>query len=386
MSLGRRLRERIRASGPISFAEFMEIALYGPGGFYEDHPVGERGDFVTSPHVHPAFAALMAEALGQMWKLLGRPEPFRVLELGAGDGTLARPLRHELEKVAGGIAVEYTAVERSPGARRALQQIEGLHVLAAIEATPTGITGCVLANELLDNLPFHWIRGTARGPVEVCVDWSRLEDRFLFVERPWPPAAGLERDDADGMVLPARKERAVPIAGYRLVERLARVLRSGYALFVDYARPVTRGALVHGYRAHRVIDAEELLRDPGSSDVTAAVDFDLFEARARAVGFQTFVPVSQRAALHALGYGEWERAERQRQAALQDARAGRDAVRLWSDRNAAALLVHPRGLGGLRWLVVGTPGLPPPPWLSEAIHVDEVGDQDEDAAGESVAD
>src|SRR3990172_12872436 len=83
------VRRAIEARGPISFAEFMEIALYGPGGFYERPPIGERGHFVTSPHVHPVFAELLANALESFWEALERPAPFRLLEAGAGGGTLA---------------------------------------------------------------------------------------------------------------------------------------------------------------------------------------------------------------------------------------------------------------------------------------------------------
>src|SRR5438105_15781162 len=88
----RTIRRAIEERGPISFAEFMELALYGPGGFYEDPPIGEHGHFVTSPHVHPVFGVLLGRCLRSLWEALDRPVPFGVVELGAGDGTLARQL------------------------------------------------------------------------------------------------------------------------------------------------------------------------------------------------------------------------------------------------------------------------------------------------------
>ncbi len=84
------IRGAIRDHGPITFAEFMERALYGPGGFYEDPPVGADGDFVTSPHVHPVFGAMLGTAVAELFAILGEPEPIRIAEVGAGDGTLAR--------------------------------------------------------------------------------------------------------------------------------------------------------------------------------------------------------------------------------------------------------------------------------------------------------
>src|SRR5437773_1097251 len=85
-----RIRERIRTEGPITFAEFMESALYDPEhGYYARPPVGEAGDFVTSPHVSPAFGVLVARQIEELWKQLAQPQPFWVVEAGAGEGALA---------------------------------------------------------------------------------------------------------------------------------------------------------------------------------------------------------------------------------------------------------------------------------------------------------
>jgi SAM-dependent MidA family methyltransferase len=116
-----RIVEAARDHGPITFAEFMEHALYGPGGFYETPPVGPEGHFVTSPHVHPVFADLVRFAVLEGWDALERPEPLRIVELGAGDGTLARALLIGFE--AGQVPVEYAAAEISPGARQRLAEM-----------------------------------------------------------------------------------------------------------------------------------------------------------------------------------------------------------------------------------------------------------------------
>src|SRR6266550_6534893 len=82
------LLERIRATGAISFADFMDIVLYHPRfGYYE--ACNPSLDFQTSPEVHPIFAACVAQTLGEMWRLMDRPPPFDVLEPGAGTGRLA---------------------------------------------------------------------------------------------------------------------------------------------------------------------------------------------------------------------------------------------------------------------------------------------------------
>jgi SAM-dependent MidA family methyltransferase len=148
----------------------MEIALYARGGFYDAPPVGTAGHFVTSPHVHPLFGELLGRGLRGIWERLDRPEPFRVVEAGAGDGTLARDLHTSL-----GAPLEYTAVERSAGARTDLQKL-GLRTVTDLRSVEALQPGVVIANELLDNLPFRRVRGTREGPVEVRIgsDAGRL--------------------------------------------------------------------------------------------------------------------------------------------------------------------------------------------------------------------
>src|SRR6266542_4405236 len=146
--LAERLRHRITASGPITFAEFMDAALYDPEeGFYARLPVGEVGDFVTSPHISTVFGRLLARQIGEFWDALGRPEAFPIIEAGAGDGALARQILDFLPDEARS-AARYATVERSPVARAALQT-RGLGSVETLDALPKGMTGCILANELL---------------------------------------------------------------------------------------------------------------------------------------------------------------------------------------------------------------------------------------------
>src|SRR5438477_10792253 len=133
--LAERLRRRILAEGPVTFAEFMEVALYDPEeGFYRSVPVGARGAFVTSPHISPVFGRLVATQVEDLWELLDRPDPFTVVEAGAGDGTLAAQI---LEHLPAGLrrTVRYVAVERSAGARAALTRL-GVRVAERLEAGP----------------------------------------------------------------------------------------------------------------------------------------------------------------------------------------------------------------------------------------------------------
>lgn len=345
-----RLRQRIEASGPISFAEFMEAALYDPAeGFYCRAPIGERGHFVTSPHVSPAFGDLVARQLAESWDLLGHPDPFTVVELGAGDGTLARRIRESASAVPSlSAAMRYVASERTPGQAEALRA-GGVETVASMTELPP-VTGCILANELLDNVPFHRLRERDGRVVEVAV--GEEDGHLVEVEvEPDPEILGhLTRPLAPG------EERPVSPESIRLIGQMAAALERGYIFLFDYGFVAgeTPGP-VHAYRGHEVL--ADVLEDPGSRDVTAAVDLEAVADEARRAGLQTWEPVTQRDALLALGYRMWTAGARKRQA---EARDPMEANRFYEARSRASILIDPDKLGGLYLLAMGTKALPPP--------------------------
>jgi SAM-dependent MidA family methyltransferase len=337
---GDRIRERIRTDGPITFATFMELALYGPGGFYDDPPVGADGDFVTGPHVHPAFGAFVARAIEPLQTALGS-SPLRVTEVGAGDGTLARQIVAALPNLA------YRAVEISAGARAALGAIGSIEV-AETMAPPVDV---VVAHELLDNLPFRLVRGGAEIRVDLTVGGT-LTELAVPLDDALREAT---RGDGDELI--------VPTGALAFIDRIAHVVERGYALLIDYGGDGSAGP-VHGYRAHRPIS--DVLGSPGDVDVTAGVDFGWIAGHARARGLQAFPLVTQSGVLLALRFEEWLREELARQHEQLATGAGLDAVRTWSGRSRATLLVDPAALGRMRWLLLATQGLPAPTWLNAA--------------------
>jgi SAM-dependent MidA family methyltransferase len=335
------IRTAIESAGPITFAEFMELALYAPGGFYRTPPVGAGGDFVTSPHVHPIFCELVTEALRELGDRLGRPT-LRLAEVGAGDGTLARCVLAG----AGELPIAYTAIERSPGARTALSTIEGIEVRT--ELPP--VADVVFANELLDNLPFRILRGERE--VRIGLGGEHLVEVLV------PAETGLLATTDTG------RDRIAPVGALAFIDTLHRTIERGYALLIDYGGLGTTGGPVHGYREHGVV--EDVLANPGRTDITAGVDFELIASYAGSLGLTAFPSVTQRDALLALGLDRWLRGQLERQHRSMDAREGTEAVRTWSGRSRASLLIDPGGLGRLRWMLLATPGLAAPLWLDRA--------------------
>jgi SAM-dependent MidA family methyltransferase len=332
----------------------MDAALYDPeGGFYARPPVGEAGHFVTSPHVSRAFGALLARQVGQAWDLLGKPTEMTVLEVGAGDGTLALQILEGVDAVPElAAAVRYLAVERTPGARDSLAEA-GIEVRRSLDEVEP-FTGCILANELLDNLPFRRVRRQEGRTVEVLV--GAEDGRLVEVEEEAP-------SDLVGLLpgIPADEEEERPVSQEALgfVRDVAGVLKRGYCFLFDYgfAEGDSPGP-VHAYRDHRVL--EEVLEEPGSRDVTAAVDLTALAREATAAGLRVWGPISQREALLGLGFRTWMQALRSRQTELQVTRGWREASRVYSERQRASILIDRDKLGGLQVLVFGTDGLPPP--------------------------
>ena len=305
--------------------------------------MGPYGHFVTSPHVHLVFAELLAHAIADLHGRLGEPRPFRVTEVGAGDGTLARQLAEHLQD----LDIAYTAVDTSPGARRSLGTIGGIDVSDRLEGSPQ----LILANELLDNLPFRRLRGTPSGTKEVLVglDGDRLVE---YLDDPQP---------GDGIPLGDGEESVLPDGAIAFVEQVgARLAHPGYALLIDYGGVGETGGPPHGYRAHRPV--EDLLDRPGETDITCGLDFDLLGEHAERQGLIAFPSVTQRHALTALGFDQWVHEQLRWQAELLHRREGLDAVKTWSGRSRATLLVDPSALGRLRWLLLATPGLHGPSW------------------------
>jgi SAM-dependent MidA family methyltransferase len=144
-----------------------------------------------------------------------------------------------------------------------------------------------------------------------------------------------------------------------MVREVIASLKRGYALLFDYGfGPGETPGPVHAYRDQEILP--EVLDEPGSRDVTVAVDWQAIVAEAGRVGLQVWGPVLQREALLALGYRMWSAGVRRRQAEAEEAGDWRAATRLYGERSRASILIDPAKLGGLQLLALGTEGLPPP--------------------------
>ncbi len=342
------IRRRIAASGAITFAEFMEVALYHRGGYYASRgPIGAGGDYFTSPVVHPAFGALVSVQLHTMWQTLGQPDPFWVIEAGAGDGVLASdivdfasrqfPLFSE--------AIRYVAVDRlSPV--DASRMSRGVEWIQSVGIPVGGIVGCVVANELIDAMTVHRFEITACGPCEVYVSLDS-EGRFieLLDESSTKLIAGCVESIGRELRYGFRGEVNAGVLPW--VAAVAEGLERGFVLTLDYGYEVEElysdarsGGTLQTYYRHT--DSGSPYQRVGRQDMTAHVDFTALIDEGRSVGLRPVFLATQGEFLLSLGYALMEDS-------LQAAAIGSAERRL----NARAMrrLVDPEGLGKFKVLV-----------------------------------
>jgi NADH dehydrogenase [ubiquinone] 1 alpha subcomplex assembly factor 7 len=298
------LARRIRATGPITIAEFMIEALQHPGlGYYSTRdPLGARGDFVTAPEVSQVFGELIGLWCADVWVRMGRPEPVLLVELGPGRGTLmADALRALAVAPDFRHALRLHLVETSPALRAVQAKTLAAaaptwhHSLDTVPAAPL----LLVANEFLDALPIRQFERRSGMWRERRVGLAP-DGTLAFVLDPTPSvsAALIPRrlaDAPDGCIAEVRPD--APSLAAELARRLS--ADGGAALFIDYGHTMSAcGDTLQAVRQHRY---HPVLEAPGSADLTAHVDFEAFARAAGAAGARTCGPVTQGSFLRSLG-------------------------------------------------------------------------------------
>jgi len=269
--LAARLADRIRENGPIPVSDYVDVALYDADhGFYmAGGRAGRAGDFLTAPEVGWLFGAVMARAIDSWWDELGSPDPFWVIDMGAGPGTLARSvLAAEPRALARG-ALRWAAVELSEGQRAAHPATDA--VISLDRSPEVSDPAVIVANELLDNLAFDVVERTDEGWSEVLVGVDDASRFVLVVGQPVEPGLG-DFDAPVGVRVP------VQTAARRFVDDMHALIPRGRLVVIDYGAETVALADRPGMgwlRTHRRHDPSgQWLDEPGTSDITVDVAID----------------------------------------------------------------------------------------------------------------
>lgn len=298
------IKSRIQNSGPITFADFMELALYHPEhGYYASGKVrfGKDGDFYTSPYVHNAFGQVIAGFIVKSREAIGGAS-ISILELGAGKGYLALDALDTLrnnypecyEKVF------YAVVEGSSELIKASKNVLNEHqhkiqwYSSIDELEGCSITGVIVSNELFDSLPFHRMIFQGGSPIEIYV--STKDNEFVEIM----DIASSEEliEYLGGIDLVESQEIEINLEAKKWYEKLGKILAKGFVLTIDYG--YLAGELFSPKRMkgtykslYRNSINEDVYSNIGERDITAHVDFSNLIKLGQSHGLNKFIYTTQ---------------------------------------------------------------------------------------------
>jgi SAM-dependent MidA family methyltransferase len=342
----------------ITFAEYMELALYAPQlGYYvrSAQQIGSQGDFFTSPHLGTDYGELLAIQIAQMWQLLGQPRPFTVVEMGAGQGLLALDMlrywqQHQPELLA---SLDYIIIETATAMLASQQGLLGDWPVSWSHWSdlPDGkAIGCIFANELIDALPVHQVvvEGSKLQEIYVTGAAEQFEEEVAELSTP-RLAEYFELAQINICSYGEGYRTEVNLAALDLIKTIAPKLQRGYLLLIDYGysadryyNPMRSQGTLQCYYQHRYHDQPYL--NIGNQDITTHVDFSSLIRQGNAVGLQQVGLTKQGLFLMALGLAD-------RLANVTE--YSTDKMTVLQHRQALQQLIDPTGLGGFGVLIQG---------------------------------
>lgn len=334
-SLEQIIARKIIGSGPLTFETFMEMALYYPDLGYYASPtksIGREGDFYTSPHLHPAFGALLGRQLLEMWVVMGRPALFHAVEMGAGMGYLCKDILDYLRTPSG----DTTLQEKKKGFLHSLHYVivepyshfeeqqralvknpgedplppfhsflrKGRHRGGDHEGTAkcsgcirwvksldelADVTGCILSNELLDAFPVHLIEMDDKLK-EVYISLDAGTFREVLDEISTPEIEKYINEHAPELPRGYRTEINLRMKDW--LRDVDRTLSRGFLLTIDYGYTAreyysddrTKGTLLC---YHKHLFNENPYQLVGEQDITAHVNFSSLKRWGEGLGLKT---------------------------------------------------------------------------------------------------
>lgn len=343
---GLRIAEEIAQRGPMTFHRFMDLALYAPDvGYYMRRlgGIGPEGDYLTSPEIHPAFGTLLCAQFDEMWRNLGRPSTFWLIEGGPGTGHFAGDVLASADAAFPRFAraLRVGLMERSDALRTRQEErlacwderVQWIDPLSP--ALETVGCGCVFANELLDAFPVHRVIMQEGGLLELYVAGA---GPFHAVEGHLSShILGDQIRDGGGRLEVGQVGEVNPGTA-PWVAVAAGLLDRGYLLLLDYGE--TAGSL-YGARHprgtlrcywHHTMNEEPFLRI-GLQDITAHVDLSAVARAALRVGLGLLGATTQQRLLDRLGIGELVERVEECVARRSEQRAHRAALHLLTDKD-----------------------------------------------------
>ena len=305
MDLSEIIQLKIRSDGPVSFHDFMEMALYYPSlGYYNSgkNKIGKEGDFYTSPIVSSLFGELIGKQIEEMWTVLDK-KPFTIVEYGAGTGSLCNDILCYLKNNPTLYEqLSYCIIEKGEALRKKQQS----HLPEKVswhnsirEIAP--VNGCVLSNELLDNFSVHRVK-MEKELMEIYVDY---DNDFLEILRPASPLLKNYLNEQN-IELPSGYVTEINLEAIEWIKEISENLEKGFVLTIDYGyaaeefySPKRNSGTIVCYKNHQVNTS--FYTDIGSQDITAHVNFSALSHWGKKAGLERSGFTTQANFLRSLG-------------------------------------------------------------------------------------
>ena len=348
----------------ITFAEYMDLVLYHcDHGYYSSEivDIGKKGDFFTSVALGKDFGELLAIQLYQMWEKLDSPQLFTVVEMGAGNGDLARDILSYWETNYPELieCLQYVIVEKSLSLQQ-LQQAKLQEFARRINIKwqsweyilDDSLVGCCFSNELIDAFPVHRIafNGDKLQEIYLTVENDRIKEIQDDVSTPdiyrYFNLVGI---DFNKIEYTQNYQTEVNLAALNWLEIVSKKINKGYILTIDYGYPASK--YYHPQRSQGTLQCYYQHRrhnnpyvNLGQQDITAHVDFTSLENQGKICNLETIGFTKQGMFLMALGLGD----------RLNDLSNGKyNIMEVLQRRDALHQLINPLGLGGFGVLIQG---------------------------------
>ena len=343
----------------ITFADYMDLVLYHPEqGYYSSGKVniGSQGDFFTASSLGSYFGELLAEQFIEIAEILGFPEPFTLVEVGAGSGVIAADILHYLKQQYPEFykQINYLIVEESQGLieqqKTFLEDFDKITWKPWQEITDNSIIGCIFSNELIDAFPVHQIIVQNKTLKEVYVTYLDNKIKEVFQEISTPKLLDyfqLIDIDLTTNDYPENYRTEVNLKALDFLRIVSEKINKGYLLTIDYGYIATK--YYHPQRYQGTLNCYYQHRhhhnpyvNPGQQDITSHVDFTSLQKQGNLLGLETIGITQQGLFLMALGLGD-------RLAELSN--GNYKLPEILKRRDALHQLINPTGLGGFKVLI-----------------------------------